>query len=141
MHVARPRLIRRLSDAPVVLIEAGGGYGKSTLAAEFRRTLGIASAEAVLERGVSGADELIGVLRRGLRRAGLTDAAAVLTAAGVADERPLLLVVDEVQRASGEAVGLRVGVRARCARPIWSWRGTSSASSDATISLTCATGT
>ena len=110
MHVARPRLISRLSDAPVVLIEAGGGYGKSTLAAEFRRTLGIASAEAVLERGVSGADELIGVLRRGLRRAGLTDAAAVLTAAGVADERPLLLVVDEVQRASGEAVELLAGL-------------------------------
>ena len=110
MHVARPRLIRRLSDAPVVLIEAGGGYGKSTLAAEYRRTLGIASAEAVLERAVSGADELIGVLRRGLRRAGLTDAAAVLTAAGVADERPLLLVVDEVQRASGEAVELLVGL-------------------------------
>ena len=64
----------------------------------------------MLERGVSGADELIGVLRRGLRRAGLTDAAAVLTAAGVADERPLLLVVDEVQRASGEAVELLVGL-------------------------------
>lgn len=104
MHVPRPRLIQLLTEAPVALIEAGGGYGKSVLAGELRRSLGIASAEAVLERDVVLADELIGALRRGLRRAGLSDAAAALSVAGVGDERPLLLVVDEVQRASGEAV-------------------------------------
>ena len=46
-HVPRPRLVRALLDSPVGLIEAGGGYGKSVLAAELRRELGTASAEAV----------------------------------------------------------------------------------------------
>ncbi len=114
IHVARPRLTRRLAAAPVGLIEAGGGYGKSVLAAELRRGLGIASAEAVLERPVDGSAELVGALRRGLRRAGLSDAAAALSdPARLVDALdavggPVLLVVDEVQRASGLAVELLV---------------------------------
>ena len=80
MHVARPRLIRRLSAAPVALIEAGGGYGKSVLAA---RVAAVAwdrvRRGGAGTRGGAGADELVGALRRGLRRAGLSDAAAALT--------------------------------------------------------------
>ena len=112
-HVARPRLARRLAGAPVGLVEAGGGFGKSMLAAEVRRGHGTASAEALLERAVDEPGELVGALRRGLRRAGLSDAAAALSEpspAGVADALehgagPVLLVVDEVQRASGAAAG------------------------------------
>lgn len=113
-HVARPRLLDRLEGAPLATIVAGGGFGKSVLAADLRRRLGIASAEAVLEGEVEGADQLVAELRRGLRRAGLSDLAAGLgtsSAAAVVEalERagePVLLVVDEVQRARGDAAQL-----------------------------------
>jgi DNA-binding SARP family transcriptional activator/ATP/maltotriose-dependent transcriptional regulator MalT len=106
--------VRALSDAPVGLIEAGGGYGKSVLASEFRRHIGTASAEAVVERNTDAAEQLLGALRRGLRRAGLSDSAAALTGPDAPDvaaalelaSEPALLVVEEAQNASGEAAGL-----------------------------------
>ena len=106
----RPRLVGALADAGLGMIEAPGGYGKSVLAAELRAFLGVAAAEAVVEEGSSQAGALLGALRRGLRQAGLSDLAA---AAGAIDglldglarsPDPVLLVVDEVQRASGEAL-------------------------------------
>lgn len=110
-HVARPRLLAELERAPLATIVASGGFGKSVLAADLRRRLGIASAEAVLEGQVEDADQLLAELRRGLRRAGLSDIAAALAASSSAAvvealERagePVLLIVDEVQRASGPA--------------------------------------
>ncbi len=117
-HVPRPRLVRALLDAPVGLIEAGGGYGKSVLAAELRRELGTASAEAVLERDTDTAEQLLGALRRGLRRAGLSDSAAALTGTGAADvaaalelaPEPPLLVIEDAQHATGEAASLLAGL-------------------------------
>jgi ATP/maltotriose-dependent transcriptional regulator MalT len=113
-HVPRPRLVRVLAEAPLAIIEAGGGYGKSVLASQLRGELGIASAEVSLERETAEPDELIGALRRGLRRAGLSDAAAVI--ARSSSERisdalartagPFLIVVDEAQRATGAAAQL-----------------------------------
>src|SRR3954468_21212657 len=102
-HVPRPRLVRALLGAPVGLIEAGGGYGKSVLAGELRRELGTASAEAVVETETDSAEQLVGVLRRGLRRAGLSDSAAALTGTAAGDvaaalelaSEPALLVVEE----------------------------------------------
>ena len=117
-HVPRPRLVRALLDAPVGLIEAGGGYGKSVLASELRRELGTASAEAVVESETGSAEQLVGSLRRGLRRAGLSDSAAALAGTGAADvaaalelaSEPPLLVVEEAQNASGEATELLAGL-------------------------------
>jgi LuxR family transcriptional regulator, maltose regulon positive regulatory protein len=113
-HVPRPRLVRVLAGAPLAIIEAGGGYGKSVLASQLRGELEIASAEASLERETTEPQQLIGALRRGLRRAGLSDAAAAIT--GSSSEQicealartsgPVLIVVDEVQRATGAAAGL-----------------------------------
>ncbi len=96
------------------LIEAGGGYGKSVLAAELRRELGTASAEAVVETETDSAEQLVGALRRGLRRAGLSDSAAALAGTGAGEvaaalelaSEPALLVVEEAQNASGEAAAL-----------------------------------
>jgi DNA-binding SARP family transcriptional activator/ATP/maltotriose-dependent transcriptional regulator MalT len=110
--------VRALSDAPVGLIEAGGGYGKSVLASEFRRHIGTASAEAPLERDTDEAKQLIGALRRGLRRAGLSDTAAALTGSSPAEvaaaldraPEPVLLVIEEAQHAIGEAADLLAGL-------------------------------
>lgn len=117
-HVPRPRLAGALARAPIGLIEAGGGYGKSVLVGELRRELGIASADAVLERDTDEAEQLVGALRRGFRRAGLSDLAAALTGAHPADvaaafeleSDPVLLVVEEAQHASGAAAELLAGL-------------------------------
>ena len=117
-HVPRPRLVRVLEDASVGLIEAGGGYGKSVLAGELRRKLGTASAEAVVERDTAEARQLVGALRRGLRRAGLSDSAAALTGSSAGEvaealdraPEPVLLVVEEAQHAIGEAAELLAGL-------------------------------
>src|SRR5690242_4384902 len=87
-HVPRPRLIEVLLPAPLAIVEAAGGYGKSVLASDLRSALAIASAEAVLERETAEPEQVIGALRRGLRRAGLSDAAAALagTSAGELSE-------------------------------------------------------
>ncbi len=106
--------MRRLEAAPVGLIRAGGGFGKSILATEFREHLGRASAVSVLDRETTEPDALVGALRRGLRRAGLTDSAAALTGSGADDVRTaldrgapgMLLVVEEAQHAAGRAAGV-----------------------------------
>jgi DNA-binding SARP family transcriptional activator len=110
-HVLRPRLVAELAAAPVTVIEAGGGYGKSVLVAEAREELGHAAVEAVLEPHGS----LRGALRRGARRAGLSDVAAALdseplaatlTAALAREPAPVMLVIDEAQHADPDAVRL-----------------------------------
>ena len=79
-HVERARLLRRLTAAHLVLIEAGGGFGKSVLAAQLRRRVETASAVVELERDTDEPDQLVGAMRRGLRRAGLSDIASASTA-------------------------------------------------------------
>lgn len=110
-HVPRARLVDALAPCRVGIVEAGGGYGKSVLATELRRELRTASAEAELDRDTAQAQELIGALRRGMRRAGLSDVATALAGSTPAEivraldrsAEPVLLVVEEVQHASGEA--------------------------------------
>ena len=120
-HVPRPRLVRRLEDAPVGIVVAGGGFGKSVLAAELRSHLGIAAAEISLDRDTSTAEELLGAVRRGLRRGGLSDSAAALTGTTAEDVREALghgppgtlLAFDEVQHATGPAAALLAELAAR----------------------------
>lgn len=111
-HVRRPRLTRALSATPVGLMEAGGGYGKSSLAAEFGDVLGVPTVYVLLHPGDDGPDVLVARLGTALARAGLSDAAArvrsVPTAVAAIDELvslladrsdPLLLVVDNIRYA------------------------------------------
>jgi LuxR family transcriptional regulator, maltose regulon positive regulatory protein len=112
-HMPRPRLTGVLAGCPVGIVEAGGGYGKSVLAAELATELGIARAHVMLRDGDGDPQALVGRLRTALGRAGLTDAAARLTATRAPPDafddlvehldgwtEPLLIVVDDVARAS-----------------------------------------
>src|SRR5690242_9221046 len=113
-HVARPRLLARLATAPVALIEALGGYGKSSLAAEVRAAHGGTTAEVLPERLGDDAASLVTALRRGFRRAGLgelpaglsTDAPDVVARVLAEAGEPVLVVVDEAQRLTGPAAEL-----------------------------------
>jgi DNA-binding SARP family transcriptional activator len=111
-HVRRPRLTEALAICPVGIVEAGGGYGKSILAAELGTELGIARAHVMLRVGDGGPETLVARLRAALGRAGLSDAAARLTPTraplDALDDllehlegwaEPVLLVVDDVARA------------------------------------------
>jgi len=118
-HVARPRLVATLREAPIGVVLAGGGYGKTVLAIELARALGIACAVVRLEPGDDEPQLLVARLSRALRRSGLSDAAdavepghgdpsasvdrLVQVLSDSAD--PVLLVVDEVGHA-GEASAL-----------------------------------
>ena len=117
-HVRRRRLIEAMRAAPVVVLEAPGGFGKTSLAAEFAAELGVATAVATVARATDSADLAVAGLVVAVRDAGLSDLAAPATAAGddpaerldallAAIDRlgdPLLLVVDDLHRASGPAV-------------------------------------
>ena len=113
-HVPRRRLVQALEGASIGLVEAGGGYGKSVLASELRRHLSVASAVCELVRDTETPEQLLGTLRRGLRRAGLSDLASAVSAARPEElqetlERtaePVLLVLEEVQHAHGPAAEL-----------------------------------
>lgn len=116
--VERARLLRRLTAARLVLIEAGGGFGKSVLAGQLRRRVETASAVIELERDTDEPDQLVGAMRRGLRRAGLSDIATGLDGAS-ADElaaalarspEPVLLVIEEIQYAGGAAAEALAGL-------------------------------
>lgn len=76
--VSRTRLINALADSTIGLIEAGGGYGKSVLASQYRQALGIAT--ALVPVGPSDRDPgvFMASLRRALHDARLSDLASAL---------------------------------------------------------------
>lgn len=113
--VERRALLDRLSTATTVLLEAPGGYGKSTLCAQLADHLDVPCAWAELQAPaeISG---LISSLAAACRRAGRADLVdafdpeeAASNPAGIANRlaagAPILLVVDEVQRAPVETAG------------------------------------
>ena len=115
-HVSRPRLVAALGEARIGVVLAGGGWGKSTLAAEFARSRDARTAFARVEEG-GDLSSVRQALRRALRRAGLSDLVAALDSMtepraaldafvdGVAaDATPILLVFDDIEHADGEAV-------------------------------------
>jgi DNA-binding SARP family transcriptional activator len=107
--------VRALEAAPVATLVAGGGYGKTVLATEYARMLGVGCAVVRLEPGDDEPSVLVARLRRALRRSGLSDGADALQAAqadaAAAVDRlldllaapgdPVLLVLDEVEHAGG----------------------------------------
>jgi DNA-binding SARP family transcriptional activator len=111
--IQRQRLDSAFASARVVLLEAPGGYGKSTAAATWARTLDLPTLRVVL-RTRQEAAALVASIAVAARRAGLPflaeatdpeDAEAsfnpFLDRLGTAE--PLLITVDEAQRAIGSA--------------------------------------
>jgi DNA-binding SARP family transcriptional activator len=114
-----------LEAGPVATVVGGGGYGKTLLATEFARSLGVGCAIARLEPGDDEPAVFVARLRRALRRSGLSDGADALEldadpSASVdrlldllaATDEAVLLVLDEVEHA-GERSGRLVARLAR----------------------------
>jgi DNA-binding SARP family transcriptional activator len=106
-HIARPRLVSRLLSAPVGVVEAPAGYGKSVLASELSGALGTACVWVALAPADDEAAVLVGSIRRAVKAARLSDLSSVLGTADPAGwpdrfldalvdlTEPLLLVVDD----------------------------------------------
>ena len=81
-YVPRPRLTGRCADAPVVVVEASAGYGKSVLGAELVASWGAVPVTVVLERDEVPAPLLVARLRAAVAAAGYTAAAAAAVESG-----------------------------------------------------------
>lgn len=99
----------------------GGGYGKSLLATELSDVLGVPTITAVLDQTDVSADLMLVRLRSAVANLGLSDVTARMDQAARDDpsgrldalltsleEQPALLVIDEIQNASTEAIDLLV---------------------------------
>ena len=117
------RLTRALAGATVAVVEAGGGYGKTTLALELADELGIARVLTDLTAGDADARALLARLRTALRRASLSDLAAVLADPTadpdelvddllrglVAEVEPVLVIVDDAHYLRDPDAGRALG--------------------------------
>jgi ATP/maltotriose-dependent transcriptional regulator MalT len=110
-YVPRPRLVRRLSRTRVAAVRAGGGYGKSVLAAKYAAALDLPAGEALLEPGDDDPARLVARLRAALARVGWSDLTASLDGSAPGDAvdalrreaEPRLLVIDDVHHAASAA--------------------------------------
>ncbi|HLH66010.1 MAG TPA: BTAD domain-containing putative transcriptional regulator [Solirubrobacteraceae bacterium] len=119
-HVPRPRLVAQVQRAPVAVVAAGGGYGKTLLALEAARALRVASVNVLLGAGDHGPAALISRMISALRRARLSELAAAVRAeqgdpaaavdalAAALEREPgeVLLIVDDAHQADGPARAL-----------------------------------
>lgn len=115
-HIPRARLARAVSEQNVVVIEAGGGYGKTTLAAEIVDVWGAIEIEVTLHEGAASAALLATRLRSAVALAGFPAAAAVMAGddAHAAVEAALAalsteqcaFVIDDAHHAERDAAGL-----------------------------------
>jgi len=119
-HVHRPRLVERLASSRAALVTAGGGYGKSLLAAELAHGLGLATVKVVLGDQDATPQALVARIAQGLARAQLRDAAVALrdrrlspgeavdalATALAAEREPVVLVIDDAHHLGTEAQGL-----------------------------------
>jgi DNA-binding SARP family transcriptional activator/ATP/maltotriose-dependent transcriptional regulator MalT len=100
-------------------VVGGGGYGKTSLAAELGEVLGVPAITAVLDQAETSADLLVVRLRADAARLGLSDVTGTMDRAGHDDAharlrglvdglegQPALLLVDEIQNAATDAVEL-----------------------------------
>lgn len=118
--MARPRLVDELRARQAALVVAGGGYGKTLLASEVARTLGIAWASVVLGSGDGDPAAFVARLGAALEWAHLADLAAAvqaeradpvaavdaLAAALTREPEPILVVVDDAHHAGPETAEL-----------------------------------
>ena len=75
-------LVEALAAAPITTVVAGGGYGKTTLAIELGRSLGIATAITRLRSQDGEPAAFVASLAATFRQTGLSDAALALEGAG-----------------------------------------------------------
>jgi DNA-binding SARP family transcriptional activator/tetratricopeptide (TPR) repeat protein len=117
-HLPRRRLTKRCAGYKVVVVEAGGGYGKSVLGAELVADWCAVGVEVRLDRPATDANLLVARLRAAVQQAGFSDAAAAAVAAGpdatgavdallstLAKER-CAIVLDDAQHAAPDAAAL-----------------------------------
>jgi DNA-binding SARP family transcriptional activator len=117
-HIPRPRLVSAVTTERVVVVEAGGGFGKTTLAQEIIAAWGAVEIEVALHEGGGSAALFIARLRSGIARAGFPAAAALMSGAGddphgaldaalaaLAAER-CAFVVDDAHHAGADAATL-----------------------------------
>jgi ATP/maltotriose-dependent transcriptional regulator MalT/DNA-binding SARP family transcriptional activator len=108
--IERSALVDRLVDAPVVLLEGPGGFGKSTLAAQIAVRRDQPTVRATIDGSDVDRRGLVATMARGARRAGLPDLAATLDpedpagAARLGTGSGLTIVIDEVQRLGSPAI-------------------------------------
>jgi DNA-binding SARP family transcriptional activator len=117
-HIPRPRLVSAVKAERVVVVEAGGGYGKTTLAAEIVDGWSTVEIEVALDEGGGGAALFVSRLRSGIARAGFPAAAAAMSGAGddthsmldaalgALDAERCAFVVDDVHHAERETAAL-----------------------------------
>jgi len=111
--IARPRLLARIGDASVVLLEAPGGYGKSTITRQLAARLDRPLVRVVL-REAAALPVLLAALAQAARRCGLPTIAAAIDpddadlsldqlADRLAISEGVVIAIDDVQRATSEA--------------------------------------
>jgi DNA-binding SARP family transcriptional activator/tetratricopeptide (TPR) repeat protein len=128
-HVPRPRLATVVGDAQVLVVEAGAGFGKTTLATELAEAWRAVMVEVTLYEGGVSAALFATHLRAALGRAGFSDAAAAMADAGydphgavdaalalLANEQ-CVIVVDDAQHAERDAAVLIERMTRRIAPP------------------------
>ena len=115
-QVVRGRLLRDLMAGPVGVVEAAAGYGKSVLARQYQRELGVATAFVPLGPPDDDPAILMGSLRRALAISNLSDLAAATGSgdSGAGVERfldalaelnvPLLVILDDAHHLRGPDV-------------------------------------
>ncbi len=117
-HIRRERLTDRCRSEQVVVVEAAGGYGKSVFARELVDCWGALPIWVLLEEGGVSAQLLAARLRAAVARAGLSDAAGAMAAAGddppgavdamlaVLDGETCAIVIDDAHHADRDAAAL-----------------------------------
>jgi DNA-binding SARP family transcriptional activator len=125
----RERLVNRLLDGRVGVVEAAAGYGKSTLAAALGARLSVSCASVPLGSPDDDVALLAASIRRGLHNARLSDLAAAMGGDnpavwidrlldGLADRGdPVLFVVDDAHHLQKEAPAALLVRLARGLRP------------------------
>ena len=130
-HVPRSRLTERCAGYKVVVVEAGGGYGKSVLGAELVAAWCAVGVEVQLDHPATDANLLVGRLRAAVLQAGFSDAAAAAVAAGtdatgavdallgaLARER-CAVVVDDAHYAAPDAAALLERIASHIGGDLW----------------------
>jgi DNA-binding SARP family transcriptional activator/tetratricopeptide (TPR) repeat protein len=125
-RLERTRLIERVRGRPAAFVVAPGGYGKTTLATQLAQAVDGRIVTVVVPEDPAP-DLLLVALRRAFARAGMSRAAledaddvdaaaAAVTSVLAHEEHPLVVLVDEVQRAGPGALAL-VGALLASATP------------------------
>ena len=128
-HVPRPRLTDRCAGASVVVVEAAAGYGKTVLGAELVESWGAVPIEVLLEPDQLSGELLAARLRAAVARAGFTDAAEAMNAAGadpagavdamldMLREESCAIIIDDAHHAARSAGQLIDRIAARVVSP------------------------